>query len=104
MLVRKQRVVSTVYSIEGRKLILLKLPEMLQALPYEACDGTYAPQHMPKTLERCKKSTPCLIQKPSRCAVDHMSKTMLFIFHFLYNTKIFRENHVYLFYISLVQW
>ena len=47
----------------------------------------------------------CLIQKASRCAADCMSKTiMLFIFHFLYNTKIFGENHVYLFFISLFQW
>ena len=59
----------------------------------------------PKTLDMCKKSTPCLIQKASRCVSDHTSKTtMLFIFHFLYNTKILRENHAYLFFISLVQW
>ena len=40
-----------------------------------------------------------LIQKASRC----VSKTKLFIFHFLYNTKILWENHVYLFFVSLVQ-
>ena len=58
----------------------------------------------PKT-DMCKKSTPCLIQKASRRVSDHTSKTtMLFIFHFLYNTKILRENHTYLFFISLVQW
>ena len=36
---------------------------------------------------------------------DCTSKTTMFcIFHFLKNTKILRENHVYLFVISLVQW
>ena len=45
-----------------------------------------------------KKSMPYFIQKASRCAADRMSKTtMLFIFHFLYNTDILWENHVYLF-------
>ena len=49
-----------------------------------------------------KKSKLCLIQKASRCPAHRMSKTTtLFIFHFLYNTKILRENHVYLW---LVQW
>ena len=31
-------------------------------------------------------------------------KQNVFIFQFLYNTKILRENHVYLFVIWLVQW
>ena len=76
-----------------------------KALAYEACHHMCTPLHMPTTLERCKKSMHCLIQKASRCAADCMSKTiMLFIFHFLYNTKIFGENHVYLFFISLFQW
>ena len=49
-------------------------------------------QHM-KCATACaclaKKSMPCFIQKASRCAADRMSKTtMLFIFHFLYNTDI----------------
>ena len=58
-----------------------------------------------KHLGRAKKSTPCLIKKASRCAVDRTSKTTtFFIFHFLYNTKFLRENHVYLFVIWLVQW
>ena len=62
------------------------------------------PLHTPTTLEACKKSTPCLIQKALRCAADRTSKTTtLFIFHFLYNTKILRENNVY-FFISLFQW
>ena len=53
---------------------------------------------------RAKKSMPCLIKKASRCATDCMSKTtVFFIFYFLYNTKILRENNVYLF-IWLVQW
>ena len=53
-----------------------------QALAYEACDCTHTPLHMPKTLETCKKSTPCLIKKASRRVADHTSKTF-FIFHFL---------------------
>ena len=52
-----------------------------------------------------KKHVPCLIKKASRCVADCTSKTTtFFIFHFLYNTKILRENHVYLFVIWLVQW
>ena len=39
-----------------------------------------------------KKHTPCLIQKALRCAADHTSKTTItFIFHFLYNTKIYKK-------------
>ena len=34
-----------------------------QGLVYEACDYTHMPLHMPKTLEMCKKSMPCLIKK-----------------------------------------
>ena len=56
-----------------------------------------------KHLGRAKKSTPCLIKKASRCAVDRTSKTTtFFIFHI--NAKVLRENHMYLFFISLVQW
>ena len=47
-----------------------------------------------KCWRRAKKSTPCLIKKASRCATDRTSKTTFFIFRFLYNTKILRENHV----------
>ena len=48
---------------------------------------------------------PCLIKKASRCAADRTSKTTtFFIFNFLCNTKIFQENHVYLFVIWLVKW
>ena len=58
-----------------------------------------------KHLRRAKKSMPCFIQKASRCVADRTSKTAtLFIFHFLYSTKILREYHLYLFFISLVQW
>ena len=54
---------------------------------------------------RAKKSMPCLIKKASRRVADRSSKTTTFlIFHFLWNTKILRENHVYLFVISLIQW
>ena len=36
---------------------------------------------------------PCLIQKTSRCAADHISKTITcFIFHFLYNTQRFYKK------------
>ena len=37
-----------------------------------------------KRQRRAKKSTPCLIDKGSRCAADRTSKTTFFIFHFLY--------------------
>ena len=69
--------------------------EQKQALAYEVCNRMCMPLHIPKT-EMCKESTLCLIQKASRCAATCTSKTAtLFIFHFLYNTKILRENHVY---------
>ena len=60
----------------------------------------HMPLHTPKTLEMCKKkSMPCLIQRASRCAAVCMSKTTtVFIFHFLYNRKILRENDVFIFY------
>ena len=50
----------------------------LQALAYEACDHTRMPLHMPKTLETCKKSTPCLIKSSLRCVTDHTSKATFF--------------------------
>ena len=76
----------------------------MQASAYEVWNRMPTPLHMPKILETCKKNTPCLIQKASRCAADHTSKTTtLFNFHFPFTTKILGENHVYLF-ISLVQW
>ena len=34
----------------------------------------YRPLHTPNTWETCKKSTPCLIKKASRCVIDCMSK------------------------------
>ena len=78
---------------------MIEKQETLQVLAYKACVD------MPKTLEICKKSMPCFIQKASRCVADRTSKTtMLFIFYFLYNTNILVENHVYIFFISLVQW
>ena len=56
-----------------------------------------------KHLRGAKKSMPCLIQKASRCAADCTSKTTtLFIFHFLYNTKILRENLVFIYFIGSV--
>ena len=59
-------------------------PDMTQALAYEACDCAHMALHMPETLEMCKKSMPCLIEKASRCAADCTSKrTTFFIFHFL---------------------
>ena len=69
----------TVTTISKRKQNL----KLKQASAYEACNCTCMPLHAPKT-EMCKKNKPCLIQKASRC----VSKTKLFIFHFLYNTKI----------------
>ena len=44
--------------------------EQWQASTYEACDCTRMPLHMSKTLETCKKSTPCLIKKASKCVED----------------------------------
>ena len=58
-----------------------------------------------KHWRRAKKSRSCLIKKASRWAADRASKTAaFFIFHFLFNTKIWKENHVYFFFIWLVQW
>ena len=55
-----------------------------QASAYETYDRTRTPLYTPKTLERTKKSTPCLIKNASRCAADRTSKTTtFFIFHFL---------------------
>ena len=57
-----------------------------------------------KHLRRAKKSTPCLIKKASRRAADRTSKTTtFFIFHYLWITKILRQNHTYLF-ILLFHW
>ena len=58
------------------------LANMTQASAYDVCDHTHVPLHTPKTLEMCKKSMPCLIEKASRYAADHTFKTF-FIFHFL---------------------
>ena len=56
-----------------------------------------------KRWRRAKKSTPCLIKKASKCVTDYTSKTTIFfIFRFLYNTKILRENHVYCYLIGSV--
>ena len=49
-----------------------------------------------------KKSMPCLIKKASRCVTDRTSKITFFIFCFLYNTKILRENHVHCYLIGSV--
>ena len=52
---------------------------------------------------RAKRNTSCFIKKASRCATDHTSKTTtFFIFRFLYNTKILRENHVYCYLLGSV--
>ena len=76
-----------------------KLRHMRRAIPHaRLCTRL-------KRWRRAKKSRPCLIKKASRCATDCTSKTTtFFIFRFLYNTKILRESHVYLFVIWLVQW
>ena len=56
-----------------------------------------------KRWRRAKKTTPCLIKKASRCAADRTSKTTtFFVFCFLYNTKILRENLVYCYLIGSV--
>ena len=80
-------------------MILFRLQYMRHAIT-DACLWTRL-----KHWRHANKSTPYFIKKASRCAADCTSKTAaFFIFHFLYNTKILRENHVYLFVISLVQW
>ena len=58
------------------------LKYVIHASAYEVCDHTHMPLHTPlctpKTLAICKKkSSPCLIQKASRCA-DLTSKTTFF--------------------------
>ena len=55
-----------------------------------------------KHRRHAKKSMPCLIKRASRCATDRTSKTMFFIFRFLYNTDLTRKSCVFL--IWLVQW
>ena len=55
-----------------------------------------------KHWKRAKRSTSYLIKKASRCATDRTSKTTFFIFRFLYNTKILRENHMYCYLIGSV--
>ena len=45
------------------------------------------PLHMPKTLETCKNSMPCLIKKASRCAADRTSKTTTFFIFTFYQTQ-----------------
>ena len=60
--------------------------QVLQALAYEACDHMRMLLLMPKTLETYKKSTPCLIQKASKCAADCTSKKTFFSFTF-YKTQ-----------------
>ena len=42
-----------------------------------------------KFQRHAKRSMPCLIKKASGCTADHTSKTIFFIFHFLYNIKDF---------------
>ena len=71
-----------------------------QASAYEARDRTRTPLHTPKTLETCKKSTPCLIQKASRCAADRTSKTTGFFYLSLsikqrFNEKIMCVNFLF---------
>ena len=53
------------------------------ALAYEAWNRTHTPLHMPKTLETCKKSMPCLIRKASRHAADCTSKTTTCFIYFI---------------------
>ena len=70
-----------------------------QASAYETCDRTRMPLHMPKTLETCKKSTPCLIQKASKCAADCTSKTSVFYLSLSIKHKyLTRKSSVFIFY------
>ena len=62
-----------------------------QAAAYEACDRTRTPLHTPKASETCKKSTPCLIKKASRCAADRLKQQRFLSFTF-YKTQRFYEK------------
>ena len=85
-----------VYEIIAMKLIFRNMIGHVLASAYEACNHMCMPLHTPKALETCKKSTPCFIQKASRCAAERTSKTTMFlIFCILYNTKILQENHLH---------
>ena len=68
-----------------------------QASAYEAGDRTRTPLHMPKTLQTGKKARHVWFNKLQGVRQIAHLKQLLFIFHFLCNTKILRENHVYLF-------
>ena len=60
----------------------------------------HASAHTKNIRDVQKKSMPCLIQRASRCAAVCMSKTTtVFIFHFLYNRKILRENDVFIYFL-----
>ena len=73
-----------------------------QVSAYEACDRTLTPLSTPKILGTSEKKHAFLDSKSFKvCGRSHVNA---FFFHFLYNTKILRENHVYLFVVRLVQW
>ena len=74
-----------------------------QALAYEACNHMCMPLHRPKTSDMLKKA--CLVWLKKLQGVQQITGLkQKHFFHFLYNTKILRENHVYLFVVRLVQW
>ena len=59
-----------------------------------------APLHKPKTLETCKKSMPCLIQKASRCATGRTSKTSVFYLALSIKHKdLTRKSCMFIFYL-----
>ena len=75
-----------------------------QGLVYGTWDYTHMPLHMPKTLEMCKKSMPCLIKKLQGVwQIAHL-KQQRFLSLTFYKTQRSYKKIVYLFVISLVQW
>ena len=60
---------------------------MTQALAYEACDCAHMALHMPETLEMCKKSMPCLIEKLQGVRQIAHLKEQHFLFFTFYKTQ-----------------
>ena len=74
----------------------------LQASAYEACNHMHMPLHIPKTLEMCKKSMPCLIKKALRCVADCTSKATLFMSTFYKIQRSYEKIMCICYFISSV--
>ena len=101
---RNKLTIPSLFLMYSFQVAIIKISHFKQVSAYEVCNRTRTPLHTSKTLEMFKKSTPCLIQKASRCEADRTSKKTVFYLSLSINPKILRENHVCLFFISLVQW